>query len=535
MHALLCLAALAASQPPPTGLPSLQGVLTNAVTGAPVRNANVTLKPLLPPPEGDPAAAVRHATSDETGKFAFTQLTPGDYLLSAERPGFLRARFRSKDSQTVHLPPGASVIEVAIQMTPLGRISGRVTDDAGDPVSAAQVTAYGFRLIQGRRSWVPTGPPTNLDDEGVFRISNLAPGRYYVAASMPFLAPRPPDPPPADYVTTFFPSATGPDAAVPLIVAAGNEARADIRLRRERVFRVTGTVVDSATGQAPEHPFVVRLQSPRSRPGLPELFDWVMQGRFQFTGVLPGLYTITPSSTEYLMSGRSLTARSYGEFPVSVSTKDVLDLTVRFQSGFTLTGHVPGLERGVAVLRPVRPGMRTYSSPIRPAGEFAFQDVAPGVYHFTISNLPDNIYIRHVAVADRKLNPEYLDLTGGSPGKLAVELGSDAATLAGATDRPGEYLVTLLPSAAKAASGVLPLRHARTSPNGKFEIKALPPGEYLLLAWDAADPHAAMDAEFHALFASRATLVTVPSALAPNKLTPISEDGIAQALARIVP
>src|SRR5580704_4801137 len=58
----------------------VKGIVTNAVTGEPLRKAFVGL-------EGKDG---KSAVTDDKGRFSIEKIEPGPYSLEAERPGFLR-------------------------------------------------------------------------------------------------------------------------------------------------------------------------------------------------------------------------------------------------------------------------------------------------------------------------------------------------------------------------------------------------------------------------------------------------------------
>ncbi len=63
---------------------NLAGVVLNAVNGAPIGGANVTL-------QQDASGRTRAAVTDAQGRYNFTMLAPGNYTLTASSPGFLSA------------------------------------------------------------------------------------------------------------------------------------------------------------------------------------------------------------------------------------------------------------------------------------------------------------------------------------------------------------------------------------------------------------------------------------------------------------
>src|SRR5215475_5639129 len=67
----------------------VEGSVLNSLTGQPVRKARLSIVS----PGGGEAVAV---STDSQGKFAFANLAPGAYMLSANHPGFLPQNYGAK-------------------------------------------------------------------------------------------------------------------------------------------------------------------------------------------------------------------------------------------------------------------------------------------------------------------------------------------------------------------------------------------------------------------------------------------------------
>ena len=113
--------------PHPTGL---EGVVRNALTGAPVGGVQVLLN-------GKDDVPAYHVLTDALGRFAFTDVVPGQYKLTGKKNGYVYATFgRPKgDGEPIPLARGDRRTGVELRMTPGGVIAGRALDNNGDPVA----------------------------------------------------------------------------------------------------------------------------------------------------------------------------------------------------------------------------------------------------------------------------------------------------------------------------------------------------------------------------------------------------------------
>jgi Carboxypeptidase regulatory-like domain len=165
---------MTARQPPPaTGL--IVGRVVDGGTGRPVAGAIVTVG-------GAPGQP--RAMTNANGQFVFRKLARGPYLLSANRAGYVTGTFGSRRPGGMSLPlqltEGERVSDVVIPIWKHATISGRVTDEAGEPLIGVQVRAFQRRVVGGRRR-MAQGPMATTDDRGIYRMTALSPGEYLVA------------------------------------------------------------------------------------------------------------------------------------------------------------------------------------------------------------------------------------------------------------------------------------------------------------------------------------------------------------------
>jgi hypothetical protein len=190
-----------ANQPAPPALVStgiIVGRVIDAATGRPVAGATVTISggpsrtaPTPPPVRGGgspmPPLPPPRILTDGEGRFAFRKLTRGNYTLNVTKTGYAGGSYgRSRPdgpSRSLQLDDNEHLADVAVRLFKFASISGRVMDEAGEPIVGASVRAFRRRLVAGRRR-LAEGPSATTDDRGLYRIFNLTPGEYVVSVPM---------------------------------------------------------------------------------------------------------------------------------------------------------------------------------------------------------------------------------------------------------------------------------------------------------------------------------------------------------------
>src|SRR5450759_218428 len=115
---------------------SLEGTAVHAVTREPLSNVHVRL--IAASFAGITGAY--GAMSDRTGHFSIATIRPGTYILLPERAGFLHVQPKGGTAiPNITIKPGEHVTDYQLEMAPRAVISGRVVDEAGDPVQGLRV------------------------------------------------------------------------------------------------------------------------------------------------------------------------------------------------------------------------------------------------------------------------------------------------------------------------------------------------------------------------------------------------------------
>jgi hypothetical protein len=175
----------AAQQPPPPPQGAISGVVVDAITGAPLSGARVSLNRTDNLQSGLP-----RIVTDAKGRFVFRNLPAAKtYFLDAARFGFATTRYgwtgpgqssAIREITTIPVTDGQWVSDIRIPLWRYGSISGRVLDERNEPVVGVAVRAFTSRAISGRQR-VVAGPLTTTDDRGNYRLGGIEPGSYIVS------------------------------------------------------------------------------------------------------------------------------------------------------------------------------------------------------------------------------------------------------------------------------------------------------------------------------------------------------------------
>jgi hypothetical protein len=391
---------LAAQSPPATVV--LEGVTVNAVTGAPISNARSKL-------EKQPADL--YARADSQGHFQFAGLAPGEYTWSVESPGFLPVDhafvfLAASGASRVGAAGGTAAaatmteydaadgtrhVQLTVPLTAYAVIAGRVTDPSGLPLEDCRINVTPAEGNSAPLHFFRMGMGQILTDErGEYRAPGLPPGRYYVAAENPLRGRD------ESLRSTFFPAAMVRESAKTIELAAGQQARADIRIVRVNGVQVSGRFMappDSSAAAGPART-IVRLE-----PSLPATTQTppatIANGAFQFNDVLPGKYTLmalTTVPTEGATRDQKSVAGGMREVEVGNQNVDGLDLAL--QPMHDLAGAVK-FAAGCAA-RPVEfrllpdpegPSLQSRSVIATSAADGTFVVTGFGVGRFTVGHL----------------------------------------------------------------------------------------------------------------------------------------------------
>jgi len=168
---------VATAQPPPTA--SLQGVVIKAGSNDPVSKVTLELRG---------GAQPYTITTGIDGRFLLRNLPGGVYQLFASRDGYVPMEYGQRWSDgpgvPIRIAPGQQVGNIQIAMMATASISGRITDESGQPMVNAQVQALSSSFQGELRILIPV-QQVRTNELGEYRLYWLTPGRYYLNVIFP--------------------------------------------------------------------------------------------------------------------------------------------------------------------------------------------------------------------------------------------------------------------------------------------------------------------------------------------------------------
>ena len=504
------LLAVVAQATPPRDLPRPASPVGGAIDGVvvtdepqprPVRRARVTLAGA----SGDAGTILLTA---EDGTFEFAGVPPGRYTVTAQKDAYVaivNGSWRAAaNGQRVTLAAGERA-RLEFHLARGAVITGTVLDVDGTPMQGVDVRAYErhFFGVTGEYRYVDAGAVSLVtDDRGVYRIFGLPPGGYFVAAGPP---------PPTDGAASqvrmagrdgrryrlsrvFYPSAVDPARAARITVGAGEERSGiDVQLQYVPLASISGTLAVPPGRGGADVAIVPILEA-----GTPVLSTTAAlvdgAGHFTFANLPPGMYRLTARNT----SGLGTLAAS---IDVTLDGDDIENVMLSCQPTLGVTGMVvfrgdtavPAFGRSTGG-PPLAAAVREAAMPTMDLDgvRFRIQGVVPGPFRLgtNIRGLRtplDAWWLTSITAGDVQL----LDtpVTGFQDIDGAIATFSDrVSTITGAvsdsTGSPCPNAQVIAFSRDRRAWFFQSWRIAAASTDdaGRYVIRNLPPGDYLLAA-----------------------------------------------------
>jgi hypothetical protein len=475
---------------------SLGGRVLAGDTGRPLRRVTVSLT------TGN-MQTTRWTVTDDAGAWVFANVTPGAYRLTASRDGYVTWAYGQKGpfgpAATISVVAGDTRERLDIVVPRGGVVTGRIVDDAGEPVGAALVEARRVAFVDGVRQLVPVADgfrPLHYggltDDRGEYRIFGLAPGTYFLSATH---APTPTghSDDRVTYATTFYPGSTSVAAAGPVRVVAGTDASASFGLARVRLVEVSGRVTTSqgagvralvglapiAPGHAiegPGRPVEVDSSGTFAVRGVPA-GDYVLRATVRSAGVPDEVaavrLTVGGEDVRNLIVATAATASAAGRLVLDPSSSS------RVPSGFFLDSVRMGV---VEVGGRVAP-----SRPIPVGGTF---DVAGfvGPHLVRLRNPAPGWWLKAVFINGRETTDVPYTFRPGEVAEMEIVVTDRMASVSGnvrgqdGQPAPDHTVVIFSTDERHWGRGTRHVIASVPDTDGAFAITGLPPGEFAVVA-----------------------------------------------------
>ncbi|HXW91425.1 MAG TPA: carboxypeptidase-like regulatory domain-containing protein [Terriglobales bacterium] len=490
----------ATASQPAAKLPRIAGTVVNAVTGNPLARARVSLQDARNPQN------LRWTITSEDGRFEFAQLAPGKYAMRGAKRGFLAAGYEQHEQFSTAIVSGVGLDteHLVLRLAPVAVLSGRVLNEAGEPVRHATVSLYvedrsaGVDRIQRVRD-------ESTDDQGSYEFWPLGAGTYFLAATAsPWYAlqlssfgqpdraePSPTFDPSLDaaYPVTYYKDASEPDEASPIPLRGGDNLEADFHLNPVPALHLRFRVSDVEL-----HGFIMpRLLKPS--------FDGIQDVPFHGMGtVSPGIFEIAG-----VPAGRYVVQMSRSQPPGQPIETDAveLDLNADGQELDSSSGTPAGSVHAAAKLkgqeqlpRQLRILLRNSrrrvvdEQEINDTGEVEFRNLAPGKYEL-LAWAPGEAYsVLRISLAGEEIAGDVLPVTAGSSLAISILLAGSAMRVEGFAKRKGQpvpgAMVVLVPETP--ASNRDLFRRDQSDLDGSFSLRNVIPGSYTVCAiadgWD---------------------------------------------------
>jgi len=514
-------------------LPRREASITGRILtsdGQPLVAADVILVPF-----GGSLKSARQDKTDDEGNFTFSGLATGAYSILAwdpSRMGFFPDE-QNDDFDGPRICRPGDFVEMVVTREKPGVVTGRVAYPNGEPVVEAIVRAFRVRDSHGRRV-----PPSALsllggsdvqrktDDRGVYRMWDVEPGSYVIAAGgkpnhgITFTSPDPTDYD-GDARTYYGDSAQGsPWVAT---VAPGAEVSGiDIQYRGGAGHTISGTfsrapldgvnyyqihLTDVVTGSEPSDYNILR-------PGESTSFTFsnLPDGDYDITAMaeLPTYQYETLSPTVRVsVRGADVSGVALGPIAfASISGRVALDSSDQNRGPDCQSKRIPLIQESALIFRrsqplPYRVALdRAHRSSIEVAvestGNFAATNLEPGTYRLRPDLPGDTWYIASITApgpdSATPLSTTFSVKGGERISPLVVLLRNGAATLRGriltstvsATSLPS-LRIHLVPLEPGQADDRLRFAETAVKTGGAFAFGNIAPGRYRLLARPATE------------------------------------------------
>ncbi len=469
----------------------ISGTVVSAASGSPLAGARVSITDVKD------RKNQRTLLTGDDGHFSFPHVPPGKYSLVAARRGFLTAAYDQHEAFATAIVTGIGLDteNLTLRLQPSAMLSGKILDEADEPVREANVTLYrqDHRLGINR---IQRFEDEATDDQGSYEFSFLPPGTYFVSVkATPWYAVHPPGhdaqngqvtlvDPSLDvlYPITYYQDSTDPDDALPIPIRGGDHLEVTLHLTPSPAlhlrFHVEGNDFSMPSlqqrgldGTEPVGTYGAQLVSP---------------GEWEMSGIAAGRYSISlpsqdPSNANWSQLDMDFTSDGE-EFD---TTKAAPNGSVKVQVAMIGGGAPPD----TLSLQLVSPEGRFVSGNQMDAkGIVNLPNVPPGQYRFdAVGSKRYSV----ISVSDHgRKSGNTVTVRTGTATEVTVTIAEGTVNLEGFAQKDGKpmsgVMVVLVPQQPEANRELF--RRDQSDLDGSFVLRDIAPGTYTVVAiengWD---------------------------------------------------
>ncbi|MBV8906467.1 MAG: carboxypeptidase regulatory-like domain-containing protein [Acidobacteriia bacterium] len=484
----------------------IEGVVADAMTHQPIKNASVALNSMTFGPGRPQPAGPRAAITDFSGKFTFDGLPAGSYQIIVNHQSYPTARFGGV-RKTVQV--SSETVSVTMELIPGGSISGRFLDEDGDPMVGC------FAQIHTARNLNEGVPMMGMENngEGSYRVYGIPPGKYSISArcSGAVFQQRPlsegPDPvPTAAYPVQFYSGASDVKSAEVIELAPGEEKQGiDFHMRPAPVTQIHGIFAPGGADWRGHNDLQIQLVPVDGRDGaMPVFFSGAqidrIKGTFEIRQVFPGSYRLIAFSQDFRSRGSQADAADrdtadrigateridVADKPIEVSLqlRHSVDLsgTVEIENASTSRQPVPLNQIGIQLLAATPPGGPPNPTQVKDDGTFTIKSVLPGEWRLNVTG--PFIFLKSAWAGGTEITNGHLDLTSGAAGPLRLLVSANTATIRGTASVGQMVMAQPIDDDGPFRGGMGSVADA----NGQFTFQGLAPGKYRITLRSPGEP-----------------------------------------------
>lgn len=492
----------------------IRGRVITAEGEIPLARATVTLFSA----DGRGNERPRTVRTDSRGEYELTNLEAGKYYLHATRNGYLRQGYGSKTfsgsgrrqrGTPLSITSGQVLDSIEFKLIRGGVVEGTVVDQYNEPLSRVSVTLSSYESSGGERKLFPARRATT-DDRGRFRLFDIPPGAYYLSAAPPSFYGRMGGEE-RSFPPVYYPGVPSPLEAAKVQVTAGQEVGGFyFTLVETRSYSVSGRVL-SAEGKPAHAVWIIsrRESGEAFFTGMESGANTDLKGEFKVTGVLPGRHRL------YARAGGG-EKRRMASTVLEVADRDIEGLTLVLGSGAEVTGRIVtdrqdsdlDWRRIWLEMDPVGDPSRIFfggrSSRIEEDFTFKITNLPEASYRLVVRLPPGNHYVESIRLQteeliDRPIEVRSADRLDG----VEIHVSSEGAQISGVVEKEeareaaeGATVLIFAPDSEFRGPSSRFTKTTQTDQRGRYSLKGLVPGEYLLCAVADHEPGLESDLDY---------------------------------------